>query len=156
MVAAGCLLAGATGCQCQRKGRGFILRSQWSLEYGDTDGAVVEKPCENGTTTAVNPPYQAKTSPELLPWRDRLKNRRLADRLFRRGETDAVKSPAQETTLAATDSRRWQPPPPATPILPESPHDDKTSRLAAKPTEIRVSGDAHAQSAVKRPDLVLE
>ncbi|MBN1394069.1 MAG: hypothetical protein JW959_03500 [Pirellulales bacterium] len=76
-----CLLATAGGCRFHRTGRGFILRSQWTLE------------CENiprlsFSTAGPEAPTdeQSSAEPKRLRWRLRRRGYQLASRLFGRGE----------------------------------------------------------------------
>lgn len=161
-VAACCLLAGATGCQAHRTGRGFVLRSQWSLEYGDTEGSAVpttETPSEVAAPGSARSLEQISSKPELLPWRGRLKNHRLAARLANPEPSDSVRTVSQEVVLAATDSKRWQPPPAVAASLPKSSHDEPLPLLAAKPSAPTPRPSEAVLSlpeSAKRPDLVLD
>ena len=158
IAVAACVAVSATGCRFHRTGHGFILRSQWSLEYGDTDCATaqgIDKPSEKFSPNSARPAEQAQVNPELLPWRSRLKNHHLAARLFHQGESDSEKKPAKNATLAATDSSRWQPPP-TTPILPESPRDEGKAMPSTKPAVLEIPHTTLSQPESRLPDLVLD
>jgi hypothetical protein len=158
IAVAACVAVSATGCQFHRTGHGFMLRSQWSLEYGDTDGAMaqgIDKPSDKLSPDSVRPASQAQADPEILPWRSRLRNR-LAARLAHQGEPDSEKKPAKDATLAATDSRRPQSPPTETPILPKSPHDEGKPTPSTEPADLQIPNTSLSLPESRRPDLVLD
>ena len=98
LLLACCLMATSAGCSFQRTGRGFILGSQWSLEYRHVpwlafrSGDAVQRQDD-----APSDGWQAD-KPELLPWRSRLRER-LGSRLFH--ERDAVGESSLPETIVA-------------------------------------------------------
>jgi hypothetical protein len=157
------LLTTAAGCQFHKTGQGFIVRSQWALEYGDTNGAVAQdsfKSLAGVSPASTQQTEPAQIKPELLPWRSRLKGRLAASRFLRQAPTEDGKSLAKDATLAATDSRRWQPPPPAirSPLL--TPRDEQTPAISAKPVakpvSLEIPDATTSLPESRRPDLVLD
>jgi hypothetical protein len=159
VAVAGCLFAGAAGCQFHRTGHGFVLRSQWSLEYSDTNGVVaqgIDKASESSSPDAVRPIDRVQSEPELLSFRNRFKNHRLAARLFHRDESDGEIGLAKEATVVATPASRPEPPLATAPTPAESFHDKKALPPSPKPADLRIPSAALSQPESKRPDLVLD
>ncbi len=118
---AACLLAmTVAGCQFHRTGHGFILRSHWALELDTRPGA---EPCDDAchahadgmetgpyccpgadprlvgqNNTAISPDVGRS---EFMPWRARLRNRRLMERLFHRLESPETTAEIQSPDFAA-------------------------------------------------------
>jgi hypothetical protein len=156
-----CLAVSATGCKCHRSDRGFLVRSQWSLEYGNTDGAVaqgIDKPQrpEGVAPASARPDVQAQAKPEVLPWRSRLKEHRLAARLFHQGESGKENEPTKDSAFVDTDSIRSCPPPPMIPVVHESPIYEGQTTPSSKPTHLQIPNTELAQPESRPPDLVLD
>jgi hypothetical protein len=158
MAAAACLLIVAPGCQYNRTGRGFTLRSQWALEYGDTEATLAQapnKPSDSVSVAATHPAEPVQAKPELLPWRARLKNRYLAARLLAQTEPDGVKNADRIAALLAADSKRKE----LTALAaaqPASPSNTQLQAKSAKPASLQIPSTASSSPESKRPDLVLE
>jgi hypothetical protein len=154
-----CLAMSAIGCKCHRSDKGFIVRSQWSLEYGNTDGAVaqgIDKPPEGVVSASTHPDRQAQAKPEVLPWRSRLREHRLADRLFHQGGSGNEKESTKDSAYVDTDSIRSCPPPPMTPVVPESPVYEGKPMPSTKPTRLQIPNTELARPESRSPDLVLD
>jgi hypothetical protein len=159
MAAVACLLMAAPGCQYNRTGRGFTVRSQWALEYGDTEGTPVQvagKPSDSIPVVAVQPAEPAQAKPELLPWRARLKNRYLAARVRNQTEPDGVKSSDRIAALLAADARRKEMTSLAASAQPASFGNSELQAKSVKPATRQIISTASVPRDSKRPDLVIE
>jgi hypothetical protein len=158
IAVAACLAASASGCKMHRTDRGFMVRSQWSLEYGNTDGMLAQgadKPPEGFSSASTRPDAQAQAKPEVLPWHSRLREHRIAARLFHQGEAGNEKQSTKGLALADSDSSRSCPPPPATPVLPESPRDEGKPTNSVKPACLQIPSTELTLPESRPPDLVL-
>lgn len=94
-----CLMAASAGCSFQRTGRGFILGSQWSLEYRHVPWLAFRSgDAVLGQDETSIHDQQVADKPELLPWRSRLRER-FGSRLFH-GRDAAGDSSLTETIMA--------------------------------------------------------
>ncbi len=130
----GILLLTAPGCALHRTDRGLVLSSQWSLEMNRTpwlafranNGAVnnsSEQKPELAKQATAKPQDRPMTSqewassrPELLPWRNRLREHRLASRLFNRQKEVKEKEPSGNTAESIAAKKPQMPQ--AVPALP--------------------------------------
>lgn len=149
-VLVGCVALAASGCRCHRTGRGFVIRSQWTLECDNVPRLSFDNPPDADTTVAQ---ADDERKPELLRWRIRRRGYQLASRLL--GHSDDAAD--QRHGLFASASQKSEEQSPA--VLPEPPEVPAEEALA-KSTEAdetdRSSKNSHSLKVAKRPDLVLE
>jgi hypothetical protein len=139
MILGCCLAASAGGCAFCRTDQGFVISSQWSLEYRrvpwlafhantDADECSYESKRSDVTTCKKSScafsddkeptPSDESNPPELLPWRSRLKSYRLGSRIFHSkelSEDPTVSEPtvlSSEATVLSKESLPIVPPPP--------------------------------------------
>ncbi len=155
VVAGCCLLAATTGCNLHRSAHGYVLRGQWALECGDVGylpANGVAGQCDNCSDCAACPADQA--TPEVLPWRTRLKTQ-IGDRLFHRGEFSVQQCSNEEAAEAARQPMQPAPLPAAPSNPPEKPRVPEASP-PAKTTDLEIPKTDLSKPESHRPDLVLE
>ena len=117
ILAGCCLLVAPLGCSFHRTERGFVVGSQWSLEYNHVpwlafrsandadcdhgDGNPVAGNAEKSAESDAPSAQKVAGKPELLPWRGRLRGYRLGARIFRKNEPIEQQTPSAE--MAARD-----------------------------------------------------
>jgi hypothetical protein len=159
-----CLLAVAPGCCVHRTGHGFIISSQWSLEYrhtpwltcrsaNDADCTTCEEGCSKGVENSA---AQAADRPELLPWRSRMKGYRLGDRLFRGRESTGGQHIAELATMPPSRALPVKPPP----VPAAGPSDDSEGNdhpaSSAKASGLELPNSVGSHPEPDRPDLVVD
>jgi hypothetical protein len=119
----GCFLLAAAGCQFHRTGHGFIVQSQWSLEYDNTPRLALNTeavPTGNESGLAhIQPAKPTLPKPELLPWHAHPRGYRLAGRIFKRGEPDTTRlsgAAVDQTTDMFARGVAFPPPPDIDPL----------------------------------------
>jgi hypothetical protein len=143
----GCLMTASSGCLWHRTDQGFLFGSQrsaqcshvpwlrfWSRERVDPggDSAGYADSFDRPTLSAK----QAADRPEVLPWHSRLKNSRLAARLFHGKDADSA--------LLAPEAS-----PPSRSVA-------TGSKAAKKPAEVQFPDHVSPLPEPDRPDLVAE
>lgn len=104
--------SGATfmGCTFHRTGHGFVVGSQWSLEYNRL--AWLKFRSGNDAVTTLEPGQKTvvatERQTELHPWRSRLKGYRLGSRIFH--DRGADSPPFDEQAIALTSKTPPEPP----------------------------------------------
>ena len=88
----GCVLWAALGCQIQRTGHGILCRGRWSLEIDTRRPAEIEAERATAAMAEASDVPRLPQQPEIIPWRNRLKGYRLAQRILHRAESDAAVS----------------------------------------------------------------
>lgn len=149
-VLIGCISVAASGCRCHRTGRGFVIRSQWTLE------------CDNVPSLSFGTPPDADTAvthadderkPELLRWRIRRRGYQLASRLLGRSGDGAD----QRHGLFASAAQKSEEQSPAVlPKPPEVPPEEALAKSSETDKAGRSSKNRPPLKVAKRPDLVLE
>ncbi len=196
----GILLLTAPGCALHRTDRGLVLSSQWSLEMNRTPWLAFRANKDSGNNSSEEKPELAKQAtaksldrpmtsqewassrPELLPWRNRLREHRLASRLFNRqkevkekepsgntAESIAAKKPQMPQAVPALPQPIQQPAPaavttsPATvaaqPTAPVTTAEFEADALQAPPAqecELQIPDQAGSLPEINRPDLVVD
>jgi len=171
-----CLLLTASGCALHRTDRGLVLSSQWSLELNRTpwlafrankDVGYSLSEGKQGTAKSLDRPMTseewAASRPELLPWRSRLKEHRLASRLFHRKDgAKEMQHPGEAAAVVAAKSPQM-PPASQTPTVPASTAvttaEFEADALPASVTndcELQIPDQAGSLPEINRPDLVVD
>jgi hypothetical protein len=178
-----CLAASVGGCAFCRTDQGFVISSQWSLEYRrvpwlafhtntGADGCVCGNTCSDVTTCKKNScafsddkeptPSDDSNQPELLPWRSRLKSHRLGSRIFHGKESSEdltvseSTAPSSETMVSSKESPPIVPPPPPPDAGEEKTNGLRQSSEDKKDAKITMPNQGVVPSELKRPDLVIE
>ena len=175
----GCLLLTAPGCALHRTDHGLVLSSQWSLELNrlhldrDSDRSSVAKKHESTEQRTAKSLDRPKTSqdwassrPELLPWRNKVREHRLAARLFNRqkpGKEKERQGEGAESIAAKKPQVREASPASPIPTQPASVavntaefEADVQAVPSTEECELQMPDQVGSLPEISRPDLVVD
>jgi len=175
----GCLLLTGPGCALHRTDHGLVLSSHWSLELnrlqldrdsGNSSVAKKQESTEQGTAKSLDRPKTsqewASSRPELLPWRNKVREHRLAARLFNRqkaGKEKEQQGKGAESIAAKKPQVREVSPASPIPIQPATAAvntaEFETVEQVVPPAEeceLQIPDQVGSLPEISRPDLVID
>ena len=157
----GCgLLAATSGCSFHRTGHGFVVGSQWSLEYNRTPWLTFRSadgvdPGDDPSDLKLADDDSVAKRPELLPWRSRLKGYRFGARIFRGRSSMPDQHDPQRSTPLLARLLPTKPPPAPTATPSDNSEEDDSRPLASEADEIQLPTHFDPLPEPSRPDLVV-